>query len=282
MDRVPEKCNSKYSLKQVLHRSVIYDNYSSQEGKGTELARNRLKCMLERHIRRFGMTGGIIIYDFHGYFDSIQHDIIKGIMQKNYKDPDIIGINMKIVSKNRDRIGLVLGSENSQDFAIAVPNTIDHYIKETMRADEYGRYNDDGWIIHHDFDRLEEIYQKMKELAAGLGLELNEKKCRILRFGKPFTMLKRKYSFTDTGAILQRPVRESVIRERRKLKRLYHRTCEGTVKPDTGYRSVEAWKASLKGCKCFKIRKSIENLYNDLYIRRWLSGQEDELCIIKS
>lgn len=281
-DRVPEKCNSKYSLKPVLHRSLLYDNYASQEKKGTDKARKRLKCMLERHIRRHGMTGGMIIFDFRHYFDSIRHALVRHIMDRNYKDLRIIGLNMKIIRQARDKVGLVLGSENSQDFAISVPNMIDHYIKEVLHAEEFGRYMDDGWIIDSSMEKLKMIFRKLKELAASIGLALHEFKSRIIRFGQPFTMLKRKYIFSDTGKIIIRPVRESVIRERRKLKRLYNRFTKGTMKLEAGYNSLTAWESSLRGCKCWKIKKSMEDLYNELYIWNWLSGKESLSCTTKS
>lgn len=273
-DRVPEKCNSMYSLKEVLHRSLLWDNYASQERKGTDRARKRLKCHLERHIRRHGLTGGMIIFDFKGFFDSIQHSLVRYVMEKNYEDRRIIGMNMRIIRQARQNVGLVLGSENSQDFAISTPNALDHYIKEKLRVEAYGRYMDDGCIIDTDFDRLKDIWQAIKSFAARMGFRFNEKKSRIIRFGKPFTMLKRKYSFTPTGGIIVRPVRESVIRERRKLKRLYRRYLKGTMKVSAGINSLNAWKSSLHGCRCYKIVKSMEELYNELYITPWVCGQE--------
>lgn len=280
-DRVPEKCNSKYSLKVVLHRSLLWDNYASQENKGTDRARKRLQCHLERHIRRYGMTGGMIIFDFKGFFDSIQHGLVRWVLGRNYTDKRIIGMNMRIIRQARVKVGLVLGSENSQDFAISTPSSLDHFIKEVLRVEAYGRYMDDGWIIHPDMNYLRGVFKRIKEYAEWLGFKLNEKKSRIIRFGQPFSMLKRKYCFTETGAIIRRPVRESVIRERRKLKRLHRRFLLGTVGPKCGLNSLNAWKSSLRGCKCWKIVQSMNRLYNKLYLGDLLYGRERE-CITRS
>ena len=273
-DRVPQKCDCKYALKAVLHRGLIYDNYASQEFKGTTKARNRLKCMLERHIRHHGMTGGMIIFDFKGFFDSIQHKLVRYVLGRNFDDKRIIGMNMKIVRQARKDVGLVLGSENSQDFAVSTPSMFDHYIKEVLRVEGYGRYMDDGWIIHPDLEYLKEVFERIKAFAIRLGFRLNDKKSRIIRFGHTFTMLKRKYAFTDTGKIIVRPVRESVIRERRKLKRLYSRFLKGTMRVEAGYNSLDAWEASLYGCRCHEIAKQMERLYNKLFIANWLNGKE--------
>ena len=195
-------------------------------------------------------------------------------MDKHYSDRRITGFNMRIVQKKRKKVGLILGSENSQDFAVSTPDALDHYIKERLHMEGYGRYMDDGWIIHPDLEHLKKAYERIRAFAAKLGFTLNEKKTRIIRFGQPFTMLKRKYSFTRTGGIIIRPVRESVIRERRKLKRLYRRFKNGTLPLEAGLNSLNAWKASLSGCRSHKIVHSMERLYNDLYIGSWMPGLE--------
>lgn len=279
-DRVPEKCNSYYSLKPVLHRGLIWDNYASQEGKGTTRARARLKCMLERHIRRYGFTGGMILFDFSKFFDSMLHELIRETMQRHYADGRMTEMNLRIVQKNRRKRGMILGSENSQDFAISCPSRIDHMIKDVLRAEGYGRYMDDGWIIDPDMEKLREIFQRLREAAAKAGFTINPKKSRVIPFGTPFSMLKRKYTFTASGGIIMRPVRASLIRERRKLKRLHRRTMAGTVGRTAGLESLKAWEASLIGCRCERIREQMRRLYNRLFIWDWLNGKEEtELCI---
>ncbi|MBR2896493.1 MAG: RNA-directed DNA polymerase [Oscillospiraceae bacterium] len=281
-DRVPQKCNSYYSLKPVLHRTLVYDNYASQEGKGTTKARDRVKCMLERHIRKHGMTGGMIVFDIRHFFDSIQHGLVRQVMDRYYDDKWIIGLNMKIIRHNRTDVGLVLGSENSQDFAISTPSSLDHYIREILRPDSSGRYMDDGIIIHHDYEYLKGVLEAITAYAAQLGFTLNEKKSRLLHFGEPFTFLKRKYSFTETGHIIIRPARESVVRERRKLKKLARKYDEGKIPFQTCRESVQAWKASIDGTECFQITQSIDKLFIQLLIP-WLVREEAyKPCTTKS
>ena len=282
-DRVPQKCMCMYSLKPVLHRTLIYDNYASQEGKGTEKARNRVKAMLERHIRKYGLTGGLILFDFKGFFDSVQHKLVRYVLDRHYSDKRIIGMNMRIVKQAREKVGLILGSENSQDFAIATPSMFDHFIMEVLRVDGYGRYMDDGVIIHHSLTYLKSVWERIKHFASRLGFTLNEKKSRIIRFGKSFTTLKRKYSFSASGQIIVRPVQASVIRARRKIKKLYSRYLGGTMRLTAGADSLRSWESSLRGCRCWRITRSIEQLYDRLYIENWLCGYEEEsLCSTKS
>lgn len=286
-DRVPQKCLSLYALKPVLHRGLLWDNYASQDNKGTSRARARLKCMLERHIRRHGTDGGMIVFDFSRFFDSIRHDLIREVLEKQFDDGRIVEMNMHIVrtpgvclgktkkqrfAERGGGVGIVLGSENSQDFAISVPSAFDHLVKDALRAEGYGRYMDDGWIIDADMNKLTRIFASIKEKAAELGFKLNEKKSRIIRFGEPFEMLKRKYSFTPSGGIVLRPVRESAIRERRKLKRIYRRTVKGTMPTGTGRDSLTAWEASVADSRAHRAVQSMRRLYNRLFLNYELSG----------
>ncbi len=268
-DRVSQKCNSNYALKPVLHRSLIYDNYASQEGKGTSLARKRTKEMLMKHIRKYGLTGGVIIADIHHFFDSIRHSEVRSLLEKNFDDKRIINFNMKVIGTGKKLVGLVLGSENSQDFAVSVPNSLDHYVRDVLSVEGYGRYMDDMIIIDPDYDYLEIVFERVKDFASGIGFLLNERKCRLVRFGEQFTFLKRKYDFTKTGHIIIRPARESVIRERRRLKRLRAKALAGKIPFQTVYDSFQSWKASIADTKCWKIKQSIKVLFESLFMEHW-------------
>ena len=281
-DRVPQKCNSYYSLKPVLHPTLIYDNYASQKNKGTSKARDRILCMLQRHIRRHGMTGGVLIFDFKQFFNSILHALVRLTMERYYDDERIIEFNMQVIRQCRELVGLILGSENSQDFAISTPSSLDHYITERLGVEAFGRFMDDGIVID-SYERLLMIQKAMTEFAAKLGFTLNEKKTRLLHFGQQFTILKRKYDFTPSGHIIVRPARESVIRERRKLKKLTKKFLRGEIPFQTCADSVTAWKASIAGTKCHKVVDSINKLFDRLLIEPWLAGEETKKpCITKS
>jgi hypothetical protein len=265
-------CN--YSLKPVLHRSLVYDNCASQEGKGTSQQRKRLECHLQRHFRKHGMNGGLVIFDFHGFFESIMHSLVRGILDKNYTDRRIVGFNMKVVRTFRKNVGLVLGSENSQDFAISVPNLLDHSIKEVLGIGGYGRYNDDGYVIHEDWEYLKTVFAEIKRIAESMGFTLNDKKCRMVRFGKPFRFLKTLYRVTDTGKIIKTPHRRSVVMERRKVKHLHKKFLRGEVSIEMVVQSITSWKSSLAHTKCHKVVRSIEKLYNRLFIEPFIRGTE--------
>jgi len=50
--------------------------------------------------------------------------------------------------------GLGLGSQVSQISAVFYPNSVDHFIKDKLGIKTYGRYMDDGYIIHNNIKEL--------------------------------------------------------------------------------------------------------------------------------
>lgn len=50
-----------------------------------------------------------------------------------------------------------------------LPNRLDHVIKQELGIKGYGRYMDDGYLIHEDTAYLEKCLEQIKEVCAELG-----------------------------------------------------------------------------------------------------------------
>lgn len=73
-------------------------------------------------------------------------------------------------------IGLPLGNQSSQWFALFYLNVIDRFIKEELRVRGYIRYMDDMILIHRDKSYLQNCLLKIEEKCKDeLKLELNQK-----------------------------------------------------------------------------------------------------------
>ena len=92
--------------------------------------------------------------------------------------------------------------------------------KEVLKIEGYGRYNDDFVLIHSDKAYLQYCLDKINEMYSDLGIELNQNKTKICKLSSGFKFLKTKVHLTDTGRVVIRPDRKSIVRERRKLKKL--------------------------------------------------------------
>lgn len=271
-ERVVQKALTSNCLKPILRRYLIYDNGATLDGRGPHFQIKRLTIHLQRHYREYGTEGWIYLFDFHNYFGSIPLNVLSSMERvKIIIDNVMLYVNRFI--KAFGEIGLGLGSEISQISAIFYPNELDHYVKDKCRVKGYGRYNDDGYIISHSKTRLKKIIAGVKAISKKLGLELNEKKCRIQKVSRPFKFLKTRIKLTDTGKVYKRVIAKTLTRERRRLKKFKHLLEIGQMT----YKQIEgcykSWRGSiLKRGVSYKSLKRTDNLFNELFIIPFIAG----------
>lgn len=264
-ERVVQRCLCDYSLVPIFSRSFIYDNGACLKGKGIDFSINRFSHHLREHYRKFGNNGYILFFDFSKYFENIDHEKLKNIVKKYYNDERVINlINSLIDDFGGDR-GIGLGSQISQICALMFPNRLDHYIKEVLHISGYGRYMDDGYLIHYDKKYLQKCLDKIFDICNELGIILNKNKTRIVKITRPLVFLKRKFILTKSGKIIIIPHRKSVVRMRRKLKKLRNLLDVGKIKMEDIDTSINAWIGSVKRFSSYKIQKSIMKLYSRLF-----------------
>ena len=263
-DRTVQKCLCEYSLNPVLMPTFIYDNGASMKGKGIDFAIRRIEKHLHDYFINNGQEGYILQYDFSKYFDSIPHPTIKKLLRKYYTDPDLLALMDSMIDAFGD-IGIGLGSQMSQVLALAVANDIDHFFKDRMGIKYYGRYMDDGYIIAKTKEELHECYKQLLRLADELGIKINEKKTQIVKLSHGFTFLKIRYVLQPNGHIVKHIARKSVTRMRHKLK-VYRRLFdEGKVTQTLVEGALCSWIAHASRCDSYETRKSMVNLYFELF-----------------
>ena len=193
-------------------------------------------------------------------------------------DSRIIDLTMRYVQVTGD-IGLGLGSQISQTLCLAVPNRLDHMIKERCGMKFYGRYMDDGYIISESKEQLKECLTAMKEICSQLGLNLNEKKTHIRKLRGGFTFLKTKYHVMPSGKIIKRPARQNITRMRRKLKRFKKLVDKGEISMRAVYHSYQSWRSHIAPTRCFRSRRRMDELFKSLFN---VDYKEGFACITKS
>lgn len=270
-ERVVQRCLCDYALVPMLKRTLIYDNGASLEHKGYHFSVSRLCTHLRRHIRKHGVSGYIGLYDFTKFFDNISHEVCRKVIRKEFKDERIIALTEHFIDMFGDK-GLGLGSQISQTFALVAANRLDHYAKETLGIKGYGRYMDDGYLIHESRDYLRECFARMEKVCEKLGLEFSRKKTRIVSLRRGFTYLKIKFSITDTGKIIRRIHRRSVTRERRKLKKFRGFLEHGEMDITDIEASFQTWMAYAQGFDAHKTIMSMKYLYRQLFVNQKTGG----------
>ena len=245
-ERVAQKCLCRNVLYPAFTRSLIFDNSASQGGKGVKFASDRMTTCLRRHFRNNGTEGYILLMDFKGYFENINHDVAKGLYKKILKDKRLINMVDNFIDAYGEK-GLGLGSETSQMHAIFYPNKIDHCVTETSRERIfYGRYMDDSFVIARNKETLICILQKIKEWCARLKIMLSPKKTMIVKISKGFTWLKTRFFLTQNGKIVRKPTQKNIVRERRRLKRQIKLVKDGVLSKSDLIQSFESWIGSMK------------------------------------
>ena len=263
-ERVVQRCLCDYSLVPMVSRTFIHDNGASMKDKGYTFAVNRIQRHLRRHYRKYGNEGYVLLFDFSSYFDNISHELIEQILRKEYTDERLIALTNHFVAMFGDK-GLGLGSQISQVLALAAANGLDHYIKEVLGIRCYGRYMDDGYLIHPSKEYLQECLRKINRKCDELGLKLNLKKTQIVPLRKGFMWLKIKFQLTDSGYLIKRVWRTSVVRMRRKLKKLRRKLDDGKITVSDVYASYQSWVSHTHGLNVHRTLRSMDRLFSKLY-----------------
>lgn len=268
-DRVLMRAFCDNVLTPAIKSKLIYDNGASAENKGITFARKRFLTHLHRFYRKHGSNDGWILQiDFRHFFDSIDHELLKQAFYKVVPDPvSHKFLNQVIDSFGGDK-GLGIGSQISQCAGVLFPSPIDHFCKTVKQCKYYGRYMDDIYVIHHDPGFLKSLLQEIRAQASKLKLELHPYKTHICRLDKPFVFLKSTYRLTDTGKVLYTPARVSIVRERRKLKRLHAIYEKRKIPPNDIRNAYKSWRNNLiKNFpnSCSRTIKSMDTLFKSLF-----------------
>ena len=267
-ERVVQKTLCDYALIPVLCRSLIYDNGASTKNKGYDFAIDRLTAHLQKHYRKYGNDGYILLFDFSKFFDNISHAVIKGIVDKGFDDERIKALTYHFIDAFGD-VGLGLGSQISQVFALLSANRLDHFIKEVLRIKGYARYMDDGYLIHPSKEYLQQCMEAIKLVCDELGIVLNQKKTQIVKISHGFTFLKARFFLTESGKVVKKIYKRSVTKMRRKLKKLRKKLLAGDIEFSYVFAAMKSWSAYADRFDAFNTKRSMEMLFNRLFVWEW-------------
>lgn len=263
-ERAVQKCLCDYCIVPIYSSSFIYDNSASLKGRGMDFALRRMICHLQRHYRKHGLSGGILLYDFHSFFDSAPHEPLFEEAERRLHDPRLRELANSFILDFGDR-GLGLGSQVSQTNALLLPSPLDHYFKEVCRIEGYGRYMDDGHAIHEDIDYLYLCLDGMELVCEKLGLTLNRKKTVIVPIADYYRWLKTKFMLTPKGGVVLKMNRDSTQIIRRKLRSFYPKWKGGTMTLPEIRSCYDSYQGHMKRGDSFKVTQSTNQYFKSLF-----------------
>lgn len=263
-ERVVQRCLCDNALVPLFSSAFIYDNAASLKGKGIDFAMDRMNRHLQRHYRKHGMQGGILVFDFTDYFNSAPQEPIHRENRRRLYDERVRERAESFMADFGER-GFGLGSQVSQIDALMLGNGLDHFIKEQLRIRGYGRYMDDGYLICEDVRYLEECAARIRQYCAGIGLQLSEKKTRILPIRQGVRFLKTKFKLTQTGGVIRKVQRKSTRKMRQKLRKFRRWVDDGRMTEEDVRTSYESWKGHMRRGNSWKVLRKTDKLYRKLF-----------------
>lgn len=263
-ERVVQRCLCDNCLVPLLSPTFIYDNGASSKGKGYHFAIHRCEKHLRDHFRKHGTNGYILTFDFSKFFDNIDHSVIYGVVENCITDERLKAIIYHFVDAFGS-IGLGLGSQISQVFALASANRLDHYCKEVLQIHGYGRYMDDGYLISDSKEYLQYCLTCIQQICDQLHIKLNTKKTRITKLSKGFTFLKCRFFLTSTGKVVKKIYKESVTKMRRKLKKFFPMMMQGILTYQDVYQAFQSWRSYAAHFDAWHAIRNMERLFNRLF-----------------
>lgn len=264
-ERVVQRCFCDNYLVPLLTHNLIYDNGASLENKGITFAINRLKLHLKTYYNKYYTNEGyILLYDFSDYFNSISHEKLYEITDPLMLDEKCRKLFHHLVDMFGD-VGLGLGSQVSQVSAVAFPNQLDHFFLHQSDIFSYERYMDDGNMIFKTKEEALINKQNLFQLAKQLHININDKKIKIIKLGRSFVYLKKRFFLNDKGQVIIRLKKEKIYKHLRKTKKLLTLVSKQKIVTDNVFQSHKSW---LGQAKKYKNHKSIYDI--DKKIRRLL------------
>lgn len=263
-ERVVQRCLCDNALVPMMGRTFIYDNGASTINKGYHFAFRRIVRHLQWHYRKYGTEGYVLLFDFSKFFDNVSHEIIRKALAKDIPDERVRKLAEYFMDCFGD-VGMGLGSQISQTFALESANRLDHYIKEVLRIRCYGRYMDDGYLIHPSKEYLQKCLEDIKKICQELDITLNEKKTQIVKLTHGFTFLKVRLFLLPSGKVVRKIYKRSVCKMRQKLKKFRKLVDAGKMTNEDVYCSWQSWRSYALHFNAWHTVGNMQRLYDQLF-----------------
>ena len=179
-------------LNPIFEETFIPTSFSCRIGKGTHKGMKELARMIRATGRNETRPCFALKCDVRKFFDSIDHDILLGILSARIRDDDAMWLLREIIESFVtyrpnlfERRGLPIGNLTSQIFANIYMNEFDQFVKHTLRVEHYVRYTDDFVIVSNEEKYLASLLPRMRMfLSDTLRLDLHPQKISLKRHGQ--------------------------------------------------------------------------------------------------
>ena len=142
---------------------------ASIKGRGITHA----KKLLNKYLKDWNGTKYCLKMDVKKFYPSIDHEILKGLLRRKFKDEELLDLLDMIIDSSPHEKGVPIGSYLSQFLANYYLAYFDHWLKEDLGVKYVVRYMDDVVILSDSKEELHHIREQIDEyLQTNLNLEL--------------------------------------------------------------------------------------------------------------
>jgi retron-type reverse transcriptase len=209
----------------VFEATFIPESFSCRKGKGTHYGIRTLYESIERCSNFYKTDCFVLKMDIKGYFMSINKNLLSAKLHDKIKhstqltgsfrslalyiidiilsdDPTknciIRGVSSdwsglpptKSLFHAQQDCGLPIGNLTSQLFSNIYLDEFDHYVKESLGFEYYGRYVDDFYLVHNDEQYLKRMIPVIREyLWRSVKLELHPNKIYLQHYTRGINFL---------------------------------------------------------------------------------------------
>ena len=239
-------------------KHFIENNFAGQIGKGTLFGLDHLRDDMLQFYTEYGIKGYVLKCDITKFFYTIDHKILKDIIRKYFSDEDILWLCDLFIDSTKEDIGMPLGNQISQVFALMYLDGLDHLITEKLQIKYYGRYMDDFYLIHKDKKYLEYCLAVIQNYIHSLKLTLNGK-TQIIPFKNGINFLGFHTYVTRDGKAIRKLKGENKRKIKKRLLNNSELVKSGRMTKEKFYESYNSWRNHASHGNCVKLIHQMDN-----------------------
>lgn len=262
-DKVVQHCLCDNILHPRLANEFIKTNYAGQIGKGTHFGMDCLKEHMLEFYGEHGLDGWILKCDVKKFFYQINHEVLKDIVDYYFADDYTKWLNHLFID-SADGLGLPLGNQVAQVYALLMLNGLDHFITGELGIKLYGRYMDDFYLIAPSKEYLKQCLDCISQFVKSLGLSLNGK-TQIISFKNGMLFTGFHHYITKDGKYIRKLNGVNKRKNRKRIAVWVKLVKSGRMTEQKFYEKYNAWKNHALHGNCIKLCRSM-----DLYVKELL------------
>lgn len=264
-DKIVQHSLCDNALLPELSSEFIQTNVAGQINKGTLYGLECLKAQMLLAYNKYGYDCWIVKADVRKYFYSIDHDILKDIVRFFVDDKEIWWLCKKFIDSTSG-LGLPLGNQLAQVYAVLFLSGLDHFITGELGVKYYGRYMDDFYLIIEKKSYAIYCLKAIREFVATLKLELNEK-TQIIPFKNGIKYCGFHTYVTHDGKCIRKLTNEKKRDAKKRYRKMAKLVIKGKLSRKDFDESYLAFKNHISHGNCVKFGYELDQMVN-----RILSG----------